>query len=106
MTKFFKWAVLWKLIKREAAVVWLLLRDPRAPFAAKLVAIAALGYLVLPFDLVTDFIPILGWIDDAVIVTLLLKLAFKLLPADLYEQLKRRAEERTGSGRTIDANTT
>jgi uncharacterized membrane protein YkvA (DUF1232 family) len=50
-----------------------------------------------------DAIPLLGWIDDANIVTLLLRLAYKLLPADLYEQLKRKAEERTAP-RTIDVN--
>ena len=102
MGRLLKLGVLWQFLKREAATVWLLLRNPRAPLAAKVVAVAAALYLFSPLDMVTDFIPILGWIDDAIIVSALLSLAYRLLPADLYESLKRQAANRAAP-KTVDA---
>jgi uncharacterized membrane protein YkvA (DUF1232 family) len=102
MGRLLRLTALWQIIRREASLVWLLVRDPTAPWLVKALAIAAVGYLVLPMDLVTDLLPVVGWIDDAIIVTILLKLAYRLLPPDLYAELKRKAEARTG-GRTIDA---
>jgi uncharacterized membrane protein YkvA (DUF1232 family) len=102
MGRWLKLGVLWQFLKREGVTVWLLLRDPRAPFAAKVIAVAAALYLFSPLDIVTDFIPILGWIDDAIIVSVLLGLAYRLLPSDLYESLKRRAGMRI-KARTVNA---
>lgn len=96
MGRLLKLGLLWQFLKREAAMVWLLLRNPKAPLAAKVVAVAAALYLFSPLDIVTDLIPILGWIDDAIIVSALLSLAYRLLPPDVYESLKRQAAKRTG----------
>ena len=96
MGRLLKLGVLWQFLKREAAMVWLLLRNPNAPLVAKVVAVAAALYLFSPLDIVTDLIPILGWIDDAIIVSALLSLAYRLLPPDVYESLKRQAAKRTG----------
>ena len=96
MGRLLKMGVLWRFLKREATTVWLLLRNPSAPFAAKVVAIAAALYLFSPLDFITDAIPLLGWIDDAIIVSALLSLAYRLLPAELYESLKRQAAKRSG----------
>lgn len=57
-----------RAVKRKATVYRLALRDKRTPLAAKLLLLLALAYLLLPFDLVPDFIPVLGQIDDLVIV--------------------------------------
>lgn len=97
MGRLLKLGLLWQFLKREAAMVWLLLRNPNAPLAAKVVAVAAALYLFSPLDIVTDLIPILGWIDDAIIVSALLSLAYRLLPPDVYESLKRQAAKRTGN---------
>ena len=97
MGRLLKLGVLWQFLKREAAMVWLLLRNPNAPLAAKVVAVAAALYLFSPLDFVTDLIPLLGWIDDAIIVSALLSLAYRLLPAELYESLKRQATNRSGA---------
>lgn len=96
MGRLFKLGMLWGFLKREAATVWLLLRNPNAPFTAKVVAVAAALYLFSPLDFITDAIPLLGWIDDAIIVSALLSLAYRLLPAELYESLKRQAAKRSG----------
>ena len=97
MGRLLKLGVLWQFLKREAAMVWLLLRNPKAPLVAKVVAVAAALYLFSPLDIVSDLIPILGWIDDAIIVSALLSLAYRLLPVELYESLKRQATNRSGA---------
>jgi uncharacterized membrane protein YkvA (DUF1232 family) len=86
---------LWVLMRSELALVWAMLRDPRAPMAAKATALLAVLYVVSPVDFVPDVIPLLGWIDDGVIAVLLLKLATRLLPADVHAALKGGLEQRT-----------
>jgi uncharacterized membrane protein YkvA (DUF1232 family) len=82
---------LWSRFKHEAKMVWAMLRDPSAPLAAKVIAIVALVYVVSPVDVVSDFIPVLGWIDDGLVLAGLLWLAYRFLPPELYEALRRRA---------------
>lgn len=87
---------MWKLgkiiamFRKELLLAWAMLRDPRAPMAAKLTAVLALLYVISPIDLVSDFIPILGWLDDGLIAYLLLQAAFKFLPADLHAALRSK----------------
>ncbi|MET1083648.1 MAG: DUF1232 domain-containing protein [Burkholderiales bacterium] len=87
---------LWSRFKHEARMVWSMLRDPRAPLVAKVIAIVALAYVVSPVDLVSDVVPVLGWIDDGLVLAGLLWLAYRFLPAELYEALRRRAGTRDG----------
>ena len=92
---------MWKLgrllmnLRKELLLAWGLLRDPRTPGAAKLVTVLALLYVVSPIDLVSDFIPVLGWIDDGVIAWLLLQLAFRFLPPELMAALRAKVQART-----------
>ncbi len=87
---------MWKLgkiiamFRKELLLAWAMLRDPRSPMAAKLTVVLALVYVISPIDLVTDFIPILGWLDDGLIAYLLLQAAFKFLPADLHAALSSK----------------
>ena len=81
--------------RREALMVWAMLRSPEAPASAKFAAVLALAYLVSPIDLIPDVVPILGWLDDAAVVAALLAIAFRLLPKDLYDALRERT---TGQG--------
>ena len=85
---------LWTLFRKELLMAWAVLRDPRAPRAAKFATVLAVLYVVSPIDLVSDFIPILGWLDDGLIAYLLLQLAFKFLPADLMASLRAKVETR------------
>ena len=91
-----KFGALWWKFKKEIMMVFAMLRNPTAPVIAKLVALLAAVYIVSPVDLVPDVIPTLGWIDDGVIAILLFKLAFKLLPKDLYESRKAQHEKKGG----------
>ena len=88
---------LWLLLRKELALVWALMRDPRAPKAAKLTALLAVFYVLSPIDLVSDFIPVLGWLDDGVVAMLLIQLAMRFLPPDVHAALKAQIERRFGT---------
>ena len=82
------------LMRKELLLAWAVLRDARTPAAAKLATVLAVLYVVSPVDLVSDFIPVLGWLDDGVIAYLLLKLAFRFLPPELLAALRDKVEAR------------
>lgn len=72
--------------------LWKLFTHPETPRAAKLVAIAVLAYAVSPIDLIPDFVPVLGMLDDVVLIPLGIALAVKLTPRPLWEARLREAE--------------
>ena len=88
---------LWLLARKELALVWAMLRDPRAPKAAKLTAVLAVLYVLSPVDLLSDFIPVLGWLDDGVVALLLVQLAMRFLPPDVHAALQAQIDRRFGS---------
>ncbi|MBV8248752.1 MAG: DUF1232 domain-containing protein [Comamonas sp.] len=96
---------MWKLgrlltrFRKELLLAWAVLRDPRAPRAAKLVTLLAALYVISPIDFVPDAIPVLGWLDDGLIGYLLLQLAFRFLPAELLASLRDRVDGRTRAAR-------
>lgn len=76
--------------------MYLAARDPRVPWYAKLVAVAVVAYALSPIDLIPDFIPVLGYLDDAVIVPAGILLAVKLVPADLMRAFRAAAVSAEG----------
>ena len=99
-----KLGALWWKFKKEIMMVWAMLRNPGAPGISKIVALLAVVYIISPVDLVPDVIPILGWIDDGVVSILLFKLAFKLLPKEMYESLKAQFEKKGGKVDDVSFN--
>ena len=89
-----KFGRLWVIMRKELAMAWVMLRDPRTPTAAKLTLVLAVLYVLSPVDLVPDMIPVLGWLDDGVVAVLLLKLATQFLPPELHQSLKTQLERR------------
>jgi uncharacterized membrane protein YkvA (DUF1232 family) len=74
--------------------LWLAARDPRVPWFAKAVSGAVAAYALSPIDLIPDFIPILGYLDDLIIVPLGILLAVRLVPADLMAEFRAVAAQR------------
>ena len=85
-----------KALKRDVVALWLAARDARTPLWAKLLAGAVAAYALSPIDLIPDFIPILGYLDDLVIVPLGIVLAVKLIPPALMAEFRARAAAREG----------
>lgn len=94
-----------KALKREALMLWLAARDPRTPIMAKLVAGFAAAYAFSPIDLIPDFIPVLGLLDDLVILPLAIGYAVKHIPpalaAELREEAAARAERPVSRGAAL-----
>jgi len=78
-------------LKRDVLALWLAARDPRVPWFAKAVAAGVAAYALSPIDLIPDVIPVLGYLDDLVIVPLGIMLAIRLIPRDLMAEFRDRA---------------
>ena len=79
------------LIRRDLVALWLAARDPRVPWHAKAIAGAVAAYALSPIDLIPDFIPILGQLDDLLIVPAGIWLAVRLIPPPVLAELRDRA---------------
>jgi uncharacterized membrane protein YkvA (DUF1232 family) len=88
-----QWAV---GVKRDVVALWLAARDPRVPWYAKLAAGIVAAYALSPIDLIPDFIPVLGYLDDLVLVPIGIWLAVKLVPAALMRAFREEAALREG----------
>ena len=81
-------------IKRDAVTLWFAYRVPRTPWAVKALCIFVVGYALSPIDLIPDFIPVLGYLDDAILLPGLIWLAVRLLPHEVLSDCRERAEAR------------
>jgi uncharacterized membrane protein YkvA (DUF1232 family) len=80
-------------LRVEVHAAWLAARDPRTAWYARLFGLGLTAYALSPIDLVPDFIPILGLVDDALLIPVGLWLFLKMLPDGLFEECKAKAEE-------------
>src|SRR5215472_800804 len=85
------------LIKRDVHALYLASRDPRVPWYAKALAIIVAGYALSPIDLIPDFVPVLGYLDDVILVPLGILLVIRLIPPEVmaeHRELAAAAQER------------
>jgi len=82
-----------RLLKREVHAIYLAAQSPRVPWYTKWLAMAVAGYALSPIDLIPDFIPILGYVDDLIIVPLGIWLVLSLIPEDVMTACRARADE-------------
>ena len=92
------WKARAKQLKLETWAVYLAYRDPRTPWYARLFALCVVGYALSPIDLVPDFIPVLGYLDDLILVPLGIALAVRMIPQPVLDECREKAvqDERRG----------
>jgi uncharacterized membrane protein YkvA (DUF1232 family) len=83
-------------LKREVYALYYAYKHPRVPWYAKLVAVCVVAYAFSPIDLIPDLVPILGYLDDLVLVPLGIALVLRLIPDDVLAECRRQAEQRQG----------
>jgi uncharacterized membrane protein YkvA (DUF1232 family) len=88
-----RWA---RSLKRDVVALYFAGRDPRVPWYAKAVAVAVAAYALSPIDLIPDFIPVLGHVDDLIVLPLGILLAVKLIPPEIMSEHRAAASEAEG----------
>lgn len=88
-----------KKLKIDISTLYLAYRHELTPWYAKLVAIITVGYALSPIDLIPDFIPILGFLDDAILLPVLIWLSLKLIPKDVIALCREEAEDIFSNGK-------
>jgi uncharacterized membrane protein YkvA (DUF1232 family) len=80
-------------LKRDGHAIYLASRDPRVPWYAKALAVAVAGYALSPVDLVPDFIPVIGFLDELIILPLGIRLVVWLIPGEIMAEYRAKADE-------------
>lgn len=88
-----RWA---RTVKRDVKALYLATRDHRVPWYAKAAAACVAAYALSPIDLIPDFVPVLGYLDDLILVPLGILLVVKLVPPAVMAELRAEAERRQG----------
>ena len=79
-------------LKRDALTLWFAARHPRTPLLARALGWFVVAYALSPIDLIPDFIPVLGFVDDALLLPALIWLAVRLVPADVLDSCREQAD--------------
>lgn len=89
-------------LKREVFALYLAYRDPRVPWYARLFVGVVVAYAFSPIDLIPDFIPILGYLDDLILVPLGIVIAIRLIPAGVLAECRAEAARLVAQGKPIN----
>jgi len=90
VTKLKNWA---NEIKRDVMVLYLAARDERVPWYAKALAAFIAAYALSPIDLIPDFIPVIGYLDDLIIIPLGIALVIRMIPKNVMEDLRKKVDK-------------
>jgi uncharacterized membrane protein YkvA (DUF1232 family) len=88
MTRLREWA---NRLIAEVAALWFCTRDPRTPFIARAIAIAVVAYAFSPIDLIPDFIPVIGLLDDLLLLPIGVWIVLKLVPPEVMAECRQQA---------------
>ncbi len=87
-------------LKIEIVALYLARRDPRVPLRARVLTFLIIGYLISPLDLIPDFIPVLGYVDDFILVPAGLSLARRMIPKEVLDEYRQKAKDEGLGART------
>ncbi len=90
-----------RYVKAETFALYLAARDPRTPWYAKLLVAGIVAYAFSPIDLIPDFVPILGYVDDLIVIPIGIALAIRLVPLSVLAECRARAQETMQYGRPV-----
>ncbi|HNS51777.1 MAG TPA: YkvA family protein [Anaerolineae bacterium] len=85
-------------LQKETYALYLAYRDPRVPWIARVWSACVVAYALSPIDLIPDFIPVLGYLDDLVLIPLGISLALRMIPPEVMVDSRARAEQAVGRG--------
>jgi uncharacterized membrane protein YkvA (DUF1232 family) len=88
-------------LQTETYALYLAYRDPRVPWYARALAVCVVGYALSPIDLIPDFIPVLGYLDDLVLIPLGIALALRLIPPAVMVECRARARSELADGKPV-----
>ena len=94
-----KWRAVTKRLQAETYALYLAYRDPRVPWYAKVFAALVVGYAFSPIDLIPDFIPIVGYLDDLILVPAGIAIALRMIPPDVMRDARAQASDVMAVGR-------
>lgn len=97
-----RWKQWARQIKIETYTLYLAYRDPRTPWYAKVFSAGVVGYAFSPIDLIPDFIPIIGYLDDLILVPIGIALALKLIPLPVLAECRIEAQKVIAQGKPIN----
>lgn len=80
-------------IKRDGVTLWFAGKDPETPLLPKVLSVIVVAYALSPIDLIPDFIPVLGYLDDVILLPVLIWLAVRLIPAHVLAQCRAKADD-------------
>ncbi len=86
-------------LKRETYAVYLACRDPRVPWYGRLLAACVVGYAFSPIDLIPDFIPVLGYLDDLILIPFCIALVLKTIPPEVMAECREKAQAGVARGK-------
>ena len=86
-------------MKRDTLALYLASRDPRVPWHAKTMAMVTAAYALSPIDLIPDFIPVLGYLDELIILPLFIYVTIRLIPPDIMVELRAQADQHLSENR-------
>lgn len=96
-----RWKERAQQLKTEVYALYLAYRDPRTPWYAKVFTALVVGYALSPIDLIPDFIPVVGYLDDLVIIPLGALLAIKMIPPPVMKESRAKATEAMAQGNPV-----
>ena len=88
-----------KKLKVDIPAVFLAMKDKKTPVMAKIFAMITISYALSPIDLIPDFVPLLGYLDDVILLPALIALTIKLIPKEVFEKSRKQAEHLWDNGK-------